>query len=404
MTKKPKVPKKKTKSFNGCWSCRERGRKCDEQKPACNNCIKNSIVCKGYDIRLSWDVKKADNLRRLKVYHHLDTPVFYTPDLDLTMLDIDNLVENCRYRHVIRIPFTVFEANDWPNLWNHQILPNFHLPWLIPLIINRLNDPNVVNSVYSSYLMVNDEFQRAHRLIRGIWSDFDLHHRNYTKEEAINWILSALNILFTFNLSGQDINFTDCINRISKLIRSLPQDSEILPQFKTLIAFLNSLKFDIPTEPFGQNYLFEELGIPPKLLNNWYQILTISSNKNLSFFKLENELWFNKRNLLFDASHPNYHKSYIWYIAMYIYFIKKFYHQHHGTVSVKYLVNEVIPHLKELNYRDLMGIKWCLFVISHESTNQECNTIISEHLSTLKIESKGEDWIEYLQKSTEWML
>lgn len=38
----------------GCWTCREAGYKCDEQKPFCGRCIRLKITCKGYGIKLKW--------------------------------------------------------------------------------------------------------------------------------------------------------------------------------------------------------------------------------------------------------------------------------------------------------------------------------------------------------------
>lgn len=47
--KKPKV-----KTFTGCFTCRQRKVRCDLRKPFCNNCIKKSLICAGYDIKLKW--------------------------------------------------------------------------------------------------------------------------------------------------------------------------------------------------------------------------------------------------------------------------------------------------------------------------------------------------------------
>lgn len=38
----------------GCWTCREAGYKCDEQKPYCQRCVRLKITCKGYGIKLKW--------------------------------------------------------------------------------------------------------------------------------------------------------------------------------------------------------------------------------------------------------------------------------------------------------------------------------------------------------------
>lgn len=46
--------KKYTKTRTGCWTCRQRGYRCDEGKPACNNCRRLNIICEGYGIRVKF--------------------------------------------------------------------------------------------------------------------------------------------------------------------------------------------------------------------------------------------------------------------------------------------------------------------------------------------------------------
>ncbi|KAH7413948.1 fungal-specific transcription factor domain-containing protein [Phaeosphaeria sp. MPI-PUGE-AT-0046c] len=46
------APHKRTRT--GCWTCREAGYKCDEQKPYCSRCIRLNIPCKGYGVKLKW--------------------------------------------------------------------------------------------------------------------------------------------------------------------------------------------------------------------------------------------------------------------------------------------------------------------------------------------------------------
>ncbi|KAF1995020.1 hypothetical protein P154DRAFT_526654 [Amniculicola lignicola CBS 123094] len=45
-------PHKRTRT--GCWTCREAGYKCDEQRPYCGRCTRLKIACKGYDVKLKW--------------------------------------------------------------------------------------------------------------------------------------------------------------------------------------------------------------------------------------------------------------------------------------------------------------------------------------------------------------
>ncbi|KAI9750527.1 MAG: hypothetical protein M4579_006435 [Chaenotheca gracillima] len=44
----------------GCMTCRRRKKKCDEQKPECNNCIRGGFVCEGYSNRIEWQKTTRD--------------------------------------------------------------------------------------------------------------------------------------------------------------------------------------------------------------------------------------------------------------------------------------------------------------------------------------------------------
>lgn len=47
-------PTKKSKSRNGCITCKLKRLKCDELKPYCTNCLKKKIECGGYATRFKW--------------------------------------------------------------------------------------------------------------------------------------------------------------------------------------------------------------------------------------------------------------------------------------------------------------------------------------------------------------
>jgi hypothetical protein len=44
----------KGRSKTGCLTCRKRKKKCDEAKPRCMNCEKNSVFCEGYPEKQIW--------------------------------------------------------------------------------------------------------------------------------------------------------------------------------------------------------------------------------------------------------------------------------------------------------------------------------------------------------------
>ncbi|EFX04986.1 putative argr fungal zinc cluster transcription factor [Grosmannia clavigera kw1407] len=52
---KQKRPTRRSMTFSGCFTCRARGVKCDEQRPACQRCVKAKRMCAGYGVRLIWE-------------------------------------------------------------------------------------------------------------------------------------------------------------------------------------------------------------------------------------------------------------------------------------------------------------------------------------------------------------
>ncbi|KAJ5768811.1 Zn(II)2Cys6 transcription factor [Penicillium odoratum] len=50
--KRKRVFSNRTKT--GCMTCRRRKKKCDEQHPACNNCLRGGFLCEGYTSRNMW--------------------------------------------------------------------------------------------------------------------------------------------------------------------------------------------------------------------------------------------------------------------------------------------------------------------------------------------------------------
>lgn len=55
------VKSKRTKSRNGCLTCKKKRLKCDETKPACLNCQKRSLECGGYATSFKWRSFNDDN-------------------------------------------------------------------------------------------------------------------------------------------------------------------------------------------------------------------------------------------------------------------------------------------------------------------------------------------------------
>ncbi|OAA42551.1 Fungal Zn binuclear cluster domain containing protein [Cordyceps fumosorosea ARSEF 2679] len=118
---------KRSKTFTGCWTCRSRHVKCDENKPSCHRCRTAGITCEGYSHRFIWiaenGIEDPDNAgsttshrktkRRtgLTVYptsHQLRLP---SATIAVWLSELEGVVPSHRCSRV-RGPFCVFSTAD----------------------------------------------------------------------------------------------------------------------------------------------------------------------------------------------------------------------------------------------------------------------------------------------------
>ncbi|KAI1844464.1 hypothetical protein JX266_009351 [Neoarthrinium moseri] len=99
--------RQRKKTFTGCWTCRSRRVKCDEQTPCCQRCRLFGVDCEGYGIRLTWLVGDGDDQGHLDTDENMtdvSTPrpkrnmrTFDRPELYLTpswsALELDAMLE-----------------------------------------------------------------------------------------------------------------------------------------------------------------------------------------------------------------------------------------------------------------------------------------------------------------------
>ncbi|KAL0259271.1 hypothetical protein SLS55_006776 [Diplodia seriata] len=114
-SKTARTPKKRTKTFTGCWTCRSRGLKCDGAKPGCDRCHRSKRECEGYGIRLHWvDPDETGPPQRMQMRRLFDdkarqNPTYPDAFLDETLESLDSLDGPCEV-HVQ--PFGVFSVDD----------------------------------------------------------------------------------------------------------------------------------------------------------------------------------------------------------------------------------------------------------------------------------------------------
>ncbi|KAF2140452.1 uncharacterized protein K452DRAFT_359530 [Aplosporella prunicola CBS 121167] len=112
----PHQQKKRGKTFTGCWTCRDRGVKCDLGKPHCATCAKSKKSCQGYGIRLVWldenDHAPHEQSRRLFTEAGRQPPVHDDASLEHAIESLDGLVAPCNHQVP---PFGVFSVSGARN-------------------------------------------------------------------------------------------------------------------------------------------------------------------------------------------------------------------------------------------------------------------------------------------------
>ncbi|KIY02361.1 uncharacterized protein Z520_02499 [Fonsecaea multimorphosa CBS 102226] len=83
---------KHTKTFSGCWTCRDRHVKCDEARPHCARCTKGGFQCLGYGIKLVWvdpdSQEREQNIRRV-----IGAPTVYDDGSNFMSVDVHEALE-----------------------------------------------------------------------------------------------------------------------------------------------------------------------------------------------------------------------------------------------------------------------------------------------------------------------
>ncbi|KAK6464164.1 fungal-specific transcription factor domain-containing protein [Scheffersomyces coipomensis] len=138
---------RKSRTFNGCWTCRSRKVKCDLGKPKCDRCKKAGLDCAGYNIILGWSspltVSKTDNSlitlanedenpdsfqrRNVELVRYPKSMTYTTYKALSRELDrLDEYVFQNRYK--IRVgPFGVYKVNLIGNKEDEEIMESIPL-------------------------------------------------------------------------------------------------------------------------------------------------------------------------------------------------------------------------------------------------------------------------------------
>ena len=118
MTERPstnvtvKPSKSRTKTFTGCWTCRARRVKCDDEKPHCNRCRRSGWQCEGYGVRLGWSQTPGIRSHRRQVRSSTtqSTPDLSSAAVTALLAELDGCSNDGGAQQ--RGPFSVFSASS----------------------------------------------------------------------------------------------------------------------------------------------------------------------------------------------------------------------------------------------------------------------------------------------------
>ncbi|KAF9891862.1 hypothetical protein FE257_003347 [Aspergillus nanangensis] len=104
--------KPRTKTFTGCWTCRKRHVKCDEQRPECLRCRRSGRLCQGYSVRLEWT--NANDSRISQQRRQLRSSIRTAPELSADavtalLAELDHCPSTTAAQR--RGPFSVFAVS-----------------------------------------------------------------------------------------------------------------------------------------------------------------------------------------------------------------------------------------------------------------------------------------------------
>lgn len=107
-----KPSKSRTKTFTGCWTCRSRRVKCDDEKPHCNRCRRSGWQCEGYGVRLGWSQTPGIRSHRRQVRSSTtqSTPDLSSAAVAALLAELDGCSNDGGAQQ--RGPFSVFSASS----------------------------------------------------------------------------------------------------------------------------------------------------------------------------------------------------------------------------------------------------------------------------------------------------
>ncbi|CAI7655319.1 unnamed protein product [Penicillium glandicola] len=194
-----KVSKPRTKTFTGCWTCRDRRVKCDEEHPHCRRCQRNGWVCQGYGLRLRWS-----QIPGIRSHRRQFRPLAANADYRLSSAAVMALLveldacsgDGCAQQ---RGPFSVFSALSSPKTQDSGCID-------LPNLEDALSTQHAEDTRHISSDLINSSVgDRDSDLAspRPTWdgcssttapSTFELHEESYTALPTPNYEVDDISV------------------------------------------------------------------------------------------------------------------------------------------------------------------------------------------------------------------
>ncbi|KAI8655103.1 Zn(2)-C6 fungal-type domain-containing protein [Fusarium keratoplasticum] len=122
-----------SRSCGGCLNCRQRRRKCDQQRPSCAACNRRDVQCSGYSTGYRWINHAAvSNGPRYAgstaVYDYSHTPCNLQPSMAFTAPPptYDSRITQPLFRNFLHSELRLFYKTQ-PNIWIQPFLVDMSL-------------------------------------------------------------------------------------------------------------------------------------------------------------------------------------------------------------------------------------------------------------------------------------
>lgn len=221
------VSNRKSRNFNGCWTCRLRKVKCDLQRPYCNRCQRAKLTCLGYNIKLGWSAPLSVKNNQLIQLGDENLDNFQRRNIDLvkfpddmyysTYKELNSKLETLEKFGGTVGPFSVYkitlelrQINGFENSLIHSNLIDYAKLTILAIkgINYQFNQQNMLHILYPKFFpnLDSDDWIPNKLILKKLFNfdDEQLHLTNLLRQ-----LLNFDSKIFSFNRMYFKPNYYD---------------------------------------------------------------------------------------------------------------------------------------------------------------------------------------------------